>query len=62
MGDIFGQILRDLLGGKGGQVQAPAGLGAAVFGDRFDAGPDVQQDQLDELQKLVDRFAGASRR
>ena len=64
-GDIFGQILRDLLGGKGGQTQ-PAGLtngvGSAVFGDRIEAGQRIEQDQLDSLQEVFERFSGAARR
>jgi hypothetical protein len=64
-GDILGQILRDLLSGKGGQAQ-PAGLtsgvGSAVFGDRLEAGQDLEQDQLDSLQEVFDRFIGAPRR
>lgn len=64
-GDIFGQILRDLLGGKGGQLQ-PAGLtndmGSAVFGDRLEAGQNVEQEQLDSLQDVFDRFLGSQRR
>jgi hypothetical protein len=82
-GDIFGQILRDLLGGAaGGQLQPrqgpPAdmkdlsdkskglglmdGVGAAVFGDRLDAGRDVEQNQLDSFQQVLDRFLGTQRR
>ena len=37
MGDIFGQILRDLLSGKSGQLKPATladGMGSAVFGDR----------------------------
>jgi uncharacterized protein DUF3300 len=47
-GDIFGQILRDILGGGAGdQVQVPRqGVGAAVFGDRLEAGRNVEQSQL----------------
>ena len=64
-GDILGQILRDLLSGKGGQMQ-PAGLtngvGSAVFGDRLEAGQRIEQDQLDSLQEVFDRFSGAARR
>ena len=44
-GDILGQILRDILGGAGGQVQVPRqaliGADAAVFGGRLEAGHDV---------------------
>jgi hypothetical protein len=80
-GDIFGQILRDLLGGAaGGQPrQGPPvdmkdlsdkskglglmdGVGAAVFGDRLDAGQDVAQNQLDSFQQVLDRFLGTQRR
>jgi hypothetical protein len=63
-GDILGQILRDLLSGKSGRAQ-PAGLkngvGAAVFGDRLESGQDIEQDQLDSLQEVFDRFVGAPR-
>ena len=55
MGDIFGQILRDLLGGKGAQTQ-PAGL--TVFGDRLEAGRAVERNQLASFQKVFDRFLG----
>jgi hypothetical protein len=65
MGDIFGQILRDLLGSKGGQMKPAAltdGVGSAVFGNRFDAGRDVDQNQLDSFQQVFDRFLGSQRR
>jgi hypothetical protein len=58
-GDIFGQILRDILGGKGGQTQ-PAGL--TIFGDRLEAGQTVEQEHLDSLQEVFDRFSGVQRR
>jgi hypothetical protein len=63
-GDILGQILRDVLGGgAGGQVQVPRqGVGAAVFGDRLEAGRNVDQSQLDSFQQMFDRFLGAPRR
>ena len=41
MGDIFGQILRDLLSGKSGQLKPATladGMGSAVFGDRLELG------------------------
>ena len=65
-GDILGQILRDILGGAGGQVQLPrqalmGGVGAAVFGDRLEAGRDVEQSHLDSFQRVFDRFSGAAR-
>jgi hypothetical protein len=55
-GDILGQILRDILSGAGGQVQLPrqalmGGVGAAVFGDRLEAGHSVEQSHLDSLKK-----------
>jgi hypothetical protein len=57
-GDIFGQILRDILGGGAGdQVQVPRlGVGAAVFGDRLEAGRNVEQSQLDSFEQVFDRF------
>jgi uncharacterized protein DUF937 len=85
-GDIFGQILRDLLGGAvGGPAQQPqgrqgqspqmkdlsdlskqlgvmGGAGAAVFGDHFEAGRDVEKNHLDNIQNVFDRFFGAQRR
>jgi hypothetical protein len=64
-GDILGQILRDVLGGMAGQGKK-AGLsdnvGAAVFGERFEPGPDVDQSQVDSFQEVLDRFLGAPRR
>ena len=69
--EIFGQILRDLLGGAGNQAQLPRqgqptalmdGVGAAVFGDRLEAGRDFDQNQLDSLQKVFDRFLDTQRR
>jgi hypothetical protein len=63
-GDVLGQILRDILSGAGGQVQVPKqaltnGAGAAVFGDRLEAGRDVKQGQLDSIQQVFNRFLGA---
>jgi hypothetical protein len=77
-GDVFGQILRDILGGAGGAARVPqqpgqspqmkdlsdmsrqlgvmGGAGAAVFGDRFEAGQDVEQGHLDNIQSVFDRF------
>lgn len=84
-GDIFGQILRNVLGGalgSPGQIpqgrQAPSpqmkdlsdlsrqlgvmgGAGAAVFGDRFEAGQDVEQSHIDSIQNVFDRFVGAEK-
>jgi hypothetical protein len=63
-GDIFGQILRDLLSGKSGQLKPAAltnGMGSAVFGDRFEAGQRVEQAHLESLQELFDRFSAAER-
>jgi hypothetical protein len=87
-GDIFGQILRDVLGGAfggGGGLQMPqgqqapsppmkdlsdlskqlnrmGGAGAALFGDQFEHGQDVDQDHLDNIQGVFDRFFGTQRR
>jgi hypothetical protein len=85
-GDIFGQILRDILGGAvGGPAQIPqgrqgqspqmkdlsdlskqlsvmGGAGAAVFGDHFEAGQDVEQKHIDNIQNVFDRFFGAQGR
>jgi hypothetical protein len=64
-GDVLGQILREVLGGALGQAQSgkPAALkgsaGAAVFGDRLEAGRDVEQSQLDSFQEIFNRFLGA---
>ena len=63
MGDVFGQILRDLLGGKGGQLKPASladGMGSAVFGERLDAG-NIDQAQLESLQQVLERFSGAQR-
>ena len=62
MGDIFGQILRDLLSGKGGQLKPASlagGMGSAVFGDRLEAGQGVDPAHLRSLQEVLDRFNAA---
>jgi hypothetical protein len=66
MGDIFGQILRDLLSGKGGQLKPASlagGMGSAVFGDRLEPGQSVDPAHVESLQEVLDRFnaAGCSR-
>jgi hypothetical protein len=38
------------------------GAGAAVFGDRLEAGRDVEQSQIDSLQQLFNRFLAAQGR
>jgi hypothetical protein len=65
-GDIFGQILREILAGRPGQMPKqgqPAalmgGAGAAVFGERLEAGRSVNQSHLDSFQKVLDRFPEA---
>ena len=50
-GDILGQILREVLGGSGKQ-----GAGQTVFGNRLDAGRDLDAEELDSLQQVFDRF------
>ena len=60
MGDIFGQILRDLLSGKSGQLKPATladGMGSAVFGDRLEPGQTVEQAHLNSLQQVFDRFS-----
>ena len=62
MGDIFGQILRDLLSGKGGQLKPATlagGVGSAVFGDLLEAGQGVDPAQLRSMQEVLDRFNAA---
>jgi hypothetical protein len=62
MGDIFGQILRDLLSGKGGQLKPASlagGMGSAVFGDRLEAGQGIDPANLRSLQEVLDRFNAA---
>jgi hypothetical protein len=61
-GDIFGQILRDLLSGKSGQLKPATladGMGSAVFGDRLETGQGVDQAQLKSVQEVLDRFNAA---
>jgi hypothetical protein len=84
-GDIFGQILRYILGGAGRdpaqipqerQGQSPqlkdlsdlsrglgvmGGAGAAVFGDHFESGQDVDQSHMDNVQSIFDRFFGVQK-
>src|SRR6516165_413240 len=85
-GDIFGQILRDVLGGALGRSgptaprqQAPSppmkdlsdlsktlgvmgGAGAAVFGDHFEVGQDVDKSHVANIQNVFERFMSAQRR
>lgn len=67
-GDILGQILREALGGALGQGKGaqPAalmgGAGKAVFGDSLEPGHDVEQNQIDSLQEIVDRYWGGPSR
>jgi hypothetical protein len=44
------------------QLGVMGGAGAAVFGDRFEVGREVEQDHLDNIQGVFDRFFGAQRR
>ena len=43
------------------QLGVMGGVGAAVFGDRFEVGRDVEQDHLDKIQSVFDRFFGTQR-
>jgi len=56
LGAIFGNILRDLLGGGGRMPQA--GIGSALFGDRFEPGRDVDRSQVEEIEGLLDKSFG----
>ncbi len=64
-GDIFGQILRDVLGKAMGQGQTtrqglmdPAGsAGSLVFGDMLETGTKVAQRYTDSLQEILDRLS-----
>src|SRR5262245_8168805 len=38
------------------------GVGAAVFGERFEVGRDVEQRHLDNIHSVLDRFSGGQRR
>jgi hypothetical protein len=40
------------------QLGVMGGAGAAVFGERLDAGREVEQDHLDNIQNVFDRFFG----
>jgi hypothetical protein len=59
--DIFGQILREILGGAGAQA-GRQGAGAAVFGDLIEPGQKVAQKERDAFQEVLDSFLGAARR
>jgi hypothetical protein len=43
------------------QLGVMGGAGAAVFGDQFEPGRDVQQSHLNDLQGIFDRLFGANR-
>jgi hypothetical protein len=78
LGDIFGGAVGGpAQTPQGRQAQSPemnelsnrtkqlglmGGAGAAVFGDRFEHGQDVEQSHLDNIQGVFDRFFGAQRR
>jgi hypothetical protein len=65
-GDILGQILRDMLGGggqsKGLGLTDTDNLGAAIFGERIEPGPDAEPSQVQSFQQVLDRFLGSGRR
>jgi hypothetical protein len=44
------------------QLGVMGGAGAAVFGDHFEPGRDVEKEHVDNIQKVFDRFFGAHRR
>lgn len=45
-----------------GRLGVMGGAGAAVFGDQFEAGQDVEQSHIDNIQNVFDRFVGAAKR
>ena len=44
------------------QLNRMGGAGAALFGDQFEHGQEVERDHLDNVQGIFDRFFGAQRR
>jgi hypothetical protein len=50
------------LSDKSKQLGVMGGVGAAVFGDRFEAGRDVEPSHLDNIESVFERFSGAQRR
>ena len=38
------------------QLGVMGGAGAAVFGDRFEVGRDVEQDHIDNIEGVFNRF------
>jgi hypothetical protein len=44
------------------QLGVMGGAGAAVFGDHFEPGRDVEKEHVDNIQNVFDRFFGAHRR
>jgi hypothetical protein len=41
------------------QLGAMDSVGEKVFGDRFEVGRDIEQDHVDNIQRVFDRFFGA---
>ncbi len=60
-GDIFGQILREILGGAGAKTGSQ-GAGATVFGDLLEPGQKATQNERDAFQEVLDSFLGGGRR
>jgi hypothetical protein len=44
------------------QLGVMSGVGAAVFGDRFEVGRNIEQGHVDNIQGVFDRYFGAQRR
>jgi hypothetical protein len=44
------------------QLGVMGGAGAAVFGDHFETGRDIEKEHIDNIQSIFDRFFGAQRR
>jgi hypothetical protein len=63
-GGFLEDILRDLLGGASGappRMPQAGALSANAFDDRFEAGREVDQAQLDKIQSMLDQFFGSRR-
>jgi len=61
-GDILGNILRDIFGGTGTSARpSQAGLGAAVFGDRFETASKIDKKDEANLQAMFDQLFGDRR-
>ena len=58
--DILSKIFRDALSKAtgAGSRSTQAGLGSAVFGDRFEHGQDIDRRDLGDIERMFDQFFG----